>query len=269
MEERFIFSVFTKPWQKMPGEKLGELVSKLGFDAIEYPVRPGYQVEPENVREELPKLTKELQSFGIDITSIAGPTDEDTFIACAEAGVPVIRVMYRVEEDGYLASEVRAKKDLESLLGLCEKYKIRIGVQNHCGKFVSPNSAGLMRLVSDFDPNYVGVIWDAAHNALSGEEPEMGLDIVWSHLCMVNLKNAYWRRTTGPEAEEAQWEVYWTNGRQGLASWRRVAEYLKKRNYQGVICLTAEYTAEGEVERLIAEDIKFARSLFTQGNING
>jgi len=177
--------------------------------------------------------------------------------------------MYRVEEDGYLASEVRAKKDLESLLGLCEKYKIRIGVQNHCGKFVSPNSAGLMRLVSDFDPNYVGVIWDAAHNALSGEEPEMGLDIVWSHLCMVNLKNAYWRRTTGPEAEEAQWEVYWTNGRQGLASWRRVAEYLKKRNYQGVICLTAEYTAEGEVERLIAEDIKFARSLFTQGNING
>ena len=60
MEERFIFSVFTKPWQKMPGEKLGELVSKLGFDAIEYPVRPGYQVEPENVREELPKLAKEL-----------------------------------------------------------------------------------------------------------------------------------------------------------------------------------------------------------------
>lgn len=262
MEKRFIFSVFTKPWQNMSVKELGEFVSKLGFDAIEFPVRPGYQVEPENVKEGLPKLAKELKSFGIDIASIAGPTNEDTFIACATAGIPIIRVMYRVEEDGYVASEKRAKRDLESLLPLCEKYNVKIGVQNHCGKFVSPNSAGLMRLVEKFDPNYIGIIWDAAHNALSGEESEMGLDIVWSHLYMVNLKNAYWRRITGPEAEEAKWEVYWTNGRQGLASWRRVAEYLKKRNYKGVICLTAEYSAKDEVNRLIAEDIKFAKSLF-------
>ncbi|HRR91473.1 MAG TPA: sugar phosphate isomerase/epimerase, partial [bacterium] len=66
---------------------------------------------------------------------------------------------------------------------------------------------------------------------------------------------------TGPELE-AEWEIYWTSGKQGLASWRRVAEYLKKRNYRGVICLTAEYTTKDEVDRLIAEDIKFARSLF-------
>jgi len=116
--------------------------------------------------------------------------------------------------------------------------------------------------VEKFDPRFIGVIWDAAHNALAGEEPEMGLDIVCSHLLMVNLKNGYWKRKTGPEAEEAEWEVYWTNGRQGLASWRRVANYLKKRDYSGVICLTAEYSAHDQVNRLIAEDIKFARSLF-------
>lgn len=262
MEKRYIFSVFTKPWQKMPVKELGEFISKLGFDAIEFPVRPGYQVEPENVREGLPKLARELAEFNIKIASIAGPTDETTFIACQEAGVPIIRVMYRVGEDGYLASEKRAKEDLESLLPLCEKYNVKIGVQNHCGKFVSPNSAGLMRLVEGFDPRYIGVIWDAAHNALAGEEPEMGLDIVWSHLLMVNLKNGYWKRKTGPEAEEAEWEVYWTDGRHGLASWRRVAEYLKKRNYSGVICLTAEYTDHSQVNRLIAEDIAFAKSLF-------
>lgn len=262
MGKRFIFSVFTKPWQKISIEELGELVSTLGFDAIEFPIRPGYQVEPDNVLEGLPKLAKELDRFGIKIASIAGPTDEKTFIACREAGVPIIRVMYRVDEDGYLVSEKRAKEELESLLPLCEKYNIKIGVQNHCGKFVSPNSAGLMRLVGDFDPKYIGVIWDAAHNALSGEEPEMGLDIVWSHLYMVNLKNGYWKRITGPEAEIAEWKVYWTSGRHGLANWKRVADYLKKREYRGVICLTAEYSAEGEVNRLIREDISFAKSLF-------
>lgn len=262
MGKRFIFSVFTKPWQKISIEELGELVSTLGFDAIEFPIRPGYQVEPDNVLEGLPKLAKELDRFGIKIASIAGPTDEKTFIACREAGVPIIRVMYRVDEDGYLVSEKRAKEELESLLPLCEKYNVKIGVQNHCGKFVSPNSAGLMRLVGDFDPKYIGVIWDAAHNALSGEEPEMGLDIVWSHLYMVNLKNGYWKRITGPEAEIAEWKVYWTSGRHGLANWKRVADYLKKRDYRGVICLTAEYSAEGEVNRLIREDIGFAKSLF-------
>lgn len=262
MEKRFIFSVFTKPWKNISIEELGELVRSLGFDAIEFPVRPGYQVEPDNVLEGLPRLAKELGRFGIKIASIAGPTDEKTFIACSESGVPIIRVMYRVDEDGYQASERRAREDLESLLPLCEKYNIKIGVQNHCGRFVSPNSAGLMRLVERFDPKYIGVIWDAAHNALSGEEPEMGLDIVWSHLYMVNLKNGYWKRMTGPEAEIAEWEVYWTSGRYGLANWKRVADYLKKRNYRGVICLTAEYSAQGEVNRLIKEDISFAKLLF-------
>ncbi|HRR90779.1 MAG TPA: hypothetical protein P5253_00700, partial [bacterium] len=72
MEKKYVFSVFTKPWQNMPVKELGEFVSKLGFDAIEFPVRPGYQVEPENVKEGLPKLARELKSSGIDIASIAG-----------------------------------------------------------------------------------------------------------------------------------------------------------------------------------------------------
>jgi hypothetical protein len=47
-----------------------------------------------------------------------------------------------------------------------------------------------------------------------------------------------------------------------LCSWPRVVAELKRRQYQGVICLTAEYSAEGAVNRLIAEDIAFARALF-------
>jgi hypothetical protein len=90
----------------------------------------------------------------------------------------------------------------------------------------------------------------------------MAIDIVWSHLCMVNLKSAFWRRTNGPEAEVAAWEPYWTTGRQGRANWARVAAELQRREYDGPVCLTAEYTDEPAVDRLIAEDIAFARSLF-------
>jgi len=41
-----------------------------------------------------------------------------------------------------------------------------------------------------------------------------------------------------------------------------VVEELKRRGYQGVVCLTAEYSDHDAVDRLIAEDIAFARSLF-------
>jgi hypothetical protein len=37
---------------------------------------------------------------------------------------------------------------------------------------------------------------------------------------------------------------------------------LKEMGYTGPICLTAEYSDEHAVDRLITEDLEFARSLF-------
>ena len=123
---------------------------------------------------------------------------------------------------------------------------------------------GLRYLLEGRDPKHVAAVWDAAHNALEGQRPEYAIDILWGHICMVNLKNAYWLRTKGPEAEVAEWKTYWTSGRQGLASWPRAAAELKRRGYDGVVCLTAEYSDHDSVDRLVAEDMAFARGLFEQ-----
>ncbi len=53
------YSVFTKPW-KLPLSELGKLVKGWGFDGIELPVRPGYQVLPENVRRDLPRRSEAI-----------------------------------------------------------------------------------------------------------------------------------------------------------------------------------------------------------------
>jgi len=257
---KIVFSVFTKPW-KMPIPELGRFVKGLGFDAIELPVRPGFQVVPENVARDLPAAAKQLANCGVSIASIAGPTDERAIAACAEAGVPIIRVMVYTGEESYLAVEERTCREYEALVPLLDRYRVQLGVQNHCDQFVA-SAAGLRRVVEQFDPKHVAAVWDAAHCALNGEDPELAADILWSHLCMVNLKNAFWQRTNGPEAEVAQWRHFWTTGRHGLAPWPRVAAELKRRAYRGVICLTAEYSDEPSVDRLIAEDIAFAKSLF-------
>jgi sugar phosphate isomerase/epimerase len=254
--------VFTKPWKTQSIADLGAFVRDLGFDGIELPVRPGYQVEPERVIEDLPQAAQALAALGVEICSVAGPTDEATIVACAEAGVPIIRTMARVgPEESYTEAEARYRAEYDALLPLLDKHEVTIGVQNHCDRFVA-NAVGLRALVAQYDPKHIGAVWDAAHEALNGSPPELAIDAIWRHLCMVNLKNAFWRRSNGPEAPQAAWTHYWTSGRHGLASWPRVAQALQARDYGGVICLTAEYSDHDMVERLIADDLAFAQSLF-------
>jgi sugar phosphate isomerase/epimerase len=253
------FSVFTKPWREPLGG-LARRVRGLGFDAVELPVRPGFQCEPETAERDLPRAARALADEGLAVASVAGPTDERTASACGEAGVPVIRTCVRVE-GGYLAACERTRRELDSLIPALERAGVAVGLQNHCGQFVA-NSIGLRRIFEGFDPRRVGAVWDAAHNALAGEEPEHGIDIVWSHLLMVNLKNGLRVRKTARDAPWAEWRVSWVPGREGFASWPRVAAELRRRRWRGPVCLTAEYEKGADVDALVREDLAFARSLF-------
>lgn len=259
MGSRIEYSVFTKPW-KSPLPELAGFVKSLGFDGVELPVRPGYQVEPQDVVKGLPAAQRIMADRGLRIYSVAGPVDERTIAVCAECGVPVIRICVGIDDDGYLATEARLQRQYDELVPVLDHYKVTLGIQNHCDRNIC-NAMGLKHLIDRYDPHQIAAVWDAAHNALNGEDPEMAIDIIWSHLCMVNLKNAYWQRVNGPEAEQAEWRPYWTLGRHGLASWPRVTAELKRRAYSGVICLPAEYSDEGAVDRLIAEDIVYAKAL--------
>ncbi|MDD4140401.1 MAG: hypothetical protein PHN53_13540, partial [Eubacteriales bacterium] len=85
-------SVFTKPWPNISVDELGELVSQLGFDGVELPVRPGFQLEPDQVEKGLPQVAARLATHGVSIMSVAGSLEEPFFAGCQAAGVPLIRV---------------------------------------------------------------------------------------------------------------------------------------------------------------------------------
>ena len=189
------FFVFTKPWKMTPLETLCEFVHGLGFDGIELPVRPVYQVEPEAILKDLPQAVRTLAASGVKIFSIA---------ACAESGVPIIRICLDLPAPSYRESETLWRKQWDALVPLLDRYGVTLGIQNHSGRSVS-NASGLRSLLQGYDPKHIAAVWDAVHTALQGEEPEIALDIICPHLCMVNLKNVYWQRLNGPEAEVAQW----------------------------------------------------------------
>jgi len=262
------YSVFTKPWKTLPLDELAQFVHETGFDGVEFPVRPDFQVEPQNIREGLPAAAETFAKYGVSIYSVAGNTDEATIRACAEAGVPMIRTMAAIPaEQPYMATVADLQNSYKSLQPLLKETGVKIGVQNHFGRYVS-NAMGLHHLLLPLDAACYCAVLDPSHQALCGCEPEMALDIIWPRLGMANLKSAYWRPEQGPEAEFATWKPYWTDAHHGQASWPRFIAELKRRNYghnhDGIVCLTAEYSDEERVEALVTQDLAVAKALFAQ-----
>ena len=264
-------AVFTKPW-KCGIDELAEKLNRFGVQGLELPVRDGYPVNPENALEELPRAVARLASHGLKVFSAATNPTEASIEACGRAGVPIIRVCEHIDmRIGYQASVDAIKRRYKAALPALRRAGVKIGLQNHCNYDVG-SAVGVMQVIGEFDPACVGAVLDVAHCGLDGEPEDMAIDIVWSHLCLVNLKNAFRMRINGPEAEEAAWRIYWTTGRHGYVSWRKTLKTLAARGYEGALCLCAEYSdpnsrgdLQGDaVNRLLAEDVAYVRELFDQ-----
>lgn len=257
-----LFSVFTKPWQTQPLADVCMHVHEMGFDAVELTVRPGYQVEPSTIAQKLPEAVRTFADNGVRIASLAVEPDERTIAAAAENGVTLLRENARSTKEGYTAVEAKMQKEYDALVPLLDKYKVTLGVQNHSGAFVANNAAGLRALIGKYDRKHVAAVLDFGHCALQGENPDNALDICWPHLAMVNLKNAVWRATTAPDAEYQKWTSNWVAGNKGLANWPLIVSLLKKRQYKGVITLTAEYTDKQAVNELIRDDVRWVQAVW-------
>ena len=237
-------TVFTKPWnQEVSLEELGKKMKEIGVQGVELPVRPGYQVEPESIAKGLPQAVKILGDQGIKIGSVAGSVDEATIHAMGECGLKILRICVGIDMSiGYMATEEKLRQEWDALIPTLDAAGVNIGVQNHANIMVG-SAIGIMHLIEKYDPKHVSAVYDPAHCGLDGEPEVMGLDICWSHLSLVNLKSAYRQRTNGFDEEEAAHYVIWSTGHHGLTSWRTLVTQMKKRGYQGDICLPAEYTS--------------------------
>ena len=272
------YSVFTKPWKDLSLDELGALVCGMGFDAIEYPLRDGYPIQPCDGTAGIKRLCKTMSSYGIQVTSIAGGVDiqfvedshevigidEALFSGCSEAGEPVIRICQNMDRGlGFHENIREIRRKYDAIVPYCEKYGVTLGVQMHCGDAIS-NSAETYLLLKDYDPRYIAAVWDSGHSGLAGTEPGFAIDTLWDMLCMVNFKAAYRHRINGPEQAPAAWNVRWTTGKNACGSWDEAVAHLKKRDYGGVLCLPAEYDDEQNVERYAREDLNYIKQLFAK-----
>ena len=247
----YLWSVFTKPWAGLPGDDLGRLVAGIGFGGAEIPVRDTAYLTPANAAAELPKFTAHLRAEGIEPISVASDLSEQVFAACAQAGVPMIRIMAELGPDGYAASVQRNRAMLEQAAVLTERYDVQVGVQPHHGRFVS-STLGVLQLLEGLPDRYK-LVWDAAHDALAGDHPAVTLELGADRLGIVNLKNVHYLRTDGG------WKTNFVEAEDGLADWPAVFAALQKIGYAGPICLTGQYSDPAvPVEERLTKDLRFA-----------
>ncbi len=261
-------TVFTKPWKTLTTEKLAALIAELGFDGVELPIREGFQVEPENIESRLVETARAFEGAGLKIYSVAGDLDERTVRACGAAGVPILRTMLKIEPGlSYFENVERFRATCLSLSETLEASKVRIGLQNHCDEYVS-SSIGIMHAIAPLDSNQVSAVLDLGHTGLEGELEEIAIDIAWSRLSMINLKNAM-RYSDGEDVNGATvWKRTWVPGKEGFTSWKKAVDELKLRKYADPICLTAEYKdsqgrgLEGDdVIPALREDLAYLKQL--------
>ena len=253
------YTLFTKYWKALSMEQTAEKAAKMGFNGVEMPVRAGFQVTPDSAPVLLPAAQKIFTQQGCPVLRIAAPLTEPVFRGCAKAGIPAIRVMFTGENAAvpFWDRFDRMLQTLKQALPLCREYGVKIAVQPHYGPGIS-NSMELYELLRQCDSPWVGGVWDAGHAGLAGEPPEQGLDILWHYLMWVNLKAAVYRPADG-----FGWKPFFTDGTQSMCSWERTAAYLKHRQYDGVVCIFAEYTEENRTEKFTGMDLEYAKKLFS------
>ncbi|TDD29571.1 sugar phosphate isomerase/epimerase [Kribbella turkmenica] len=248
----YLWSVFTKPWSGLPGDQLGRLVAELGFGGAEVAVRDTAYVTPADAEAELPKYAEQLRAEGIEPVSVASDLSERVFAACAQAGVPMIRIMAELGPDGYAASVRRTRGLLEEAAILAAQYDVQVGIQPHHGKFV-PSTLGVLQLLDGL-PDQFKLVWDAAHDALAGDDPAITLELGAGRLGIVNLKNAQYIRTADG------WTTHFVPGDEGMSDWSAVFATLRRLGWSGPICLTGQYSDPAvPVEERIAKDLRDAR----------
>ena len=249
----------SKFFSSLPVPELGDKALELGYDGIDVCVRPGHPVHPGNARAGLPKAVAAWRRQGLSCPLATAPTDfidpasaaaESLYAACAEAGVPRLKIgFWRFPPGGdYWEAVDAARRDLEAFARLSEEHGVQTCYQVHSGGCIGSNCAGLMHLLRGFDPRHVGAYPDLGHQALDGEDWEMGLAMVRAHLSVVGIKDAMYRHE--PD-RKPPWNPCFVKVGQGCVDWDHCLGLLRSFAFDGPLTVHTEYSFDEAIIRQV------------------
>ena len=261
---RFLIIGFSKPFQKLNAEETAELVTKVGWDGIECPVRAQGQIEPERATDELPRFVEvlrrhklEIHQAATDITSMKTPHAETLLRTLARLGIRRFRLgHFTYGPEGWPPDRLKEiAPALRDIAAACKELGLQAGFHNHSGRqMVGAPVWDIFTLIRDLDPAHIGFCFDIGHATLEG-----GLDwpvnarLAGPRLAAVVVKDFYWKK------ESSGWKDTWCPLGEGMVD-RSFFAWLKKTQYRGPICQHHEYPL-GDAPGMVAHFQKDLRLL--------
>lgn len=246
-------AIFTKSWKELPLKELAALISDMGVDGVELPVRDGYQVNFNNLETELYYAQEVFKEKGLRIISVASELNKSLIEVMGNMGIQKLRVMINIDMNiGYFKSVESYRSKILEYEEILRKNRVQVIVQNHYNYWIG-SALGLYDLLKELPNDIISACLDFAHCSLSGEPVDMAIDILKDRISMVNFKSAMYVRLN--TKDEAEWKVLWGTYKDSLYNWMDAIRALKKINYTGDICLPAEYGRLGLKGQIMGNDI--------------
>lgn len=303
------YSVFTVSTPEYTIDDTISLLTQLGYNGVEWRVStpaPATIPQPydyssrywsfnkstldlDSILEIASEIRQKCKLSNLEILSLTTyltPADKNKILNVVKAadimGCRNIRVNVPKYDSniGYISLLNESIQNMKEILKNIKDTGIRINFETHHGN-IAPSASSMYRFVSNFDPQYVGVIYDPGNMVHEGyENYEMGLEILGDYLAYIHVKNAVWQQkfTIAPSTEESkssnekwidkcniEWNVQWCPMNKGCANLKKLAEALKKRGYCGYISVE-DFSNEKDTITKLIDNLKYLKYIFEEND---
>ena len=276
-------SVFTVATPDLTPEELTRTAKEAGLDGVEWRFKevppdavyepPSFwrnnlcSIDPSLSEAELLRFKQVTEAQGLEVVSVT-PYLNSLNLEETERVFHVARLlgakMIRVGVAGYDGNKsypelyettVQYLKEAERM---AKRYGVKGVVETH-HKTISPSISLAHRLVSNCDPEHIGVLFDPGNMVHEGYECfKMGLQLLGPYLASVHVKNTIWTPDGSREDGTTGWRSEWSPLRSGIVDFGNLLQDLKSVGYEGYLGIE-DFSGQYSSKELLSEFAQFIK----------
>jgi L-ribulose-5-phosphate 3-epimerase len=239
--------LFSRHLQWTSVEHAIEVTREIGFDAIEWAVRPGGHISPERVETDLPKVVELTRKAGLAVTMIAtaildarSPYAEAILRTAHGLGIRYYRgAMFRYDYNRDLDQQLEALKPrVATLVDLNRTYDMTIAYHTHSGAGnVGGNVWDLWIVIKQFDPDRISLNYDTGHTtARNGIGWIDAARVALKYIRCLAIKDVLWKRRP-----DGTWVSEFCPIGEGMVDFKGVFNLLRSARFSGPINIHLEH----------------------------